>query len=268
MMTEDFDRILDECVDRINRGDSVADCLSDYPAYLEELEPLLQSMRDVQKTCTITPLADTKRAARQKFYEALSKRRQRTPVFSFFTVVSRPAVWATVAVLLVAIAGTLVIRAVLNSPGLVPSHEGNFSFLIGDEPNSIGDFQHLNVTISGVTLRAEGSGEWLEFTPEIETVDLTQLQGGQFQEVWRGHVPAGQYSRVHIYVSEAKGKLEATGQIIDLMVPGGMVHVPIPFEVTVDRVTIYMFDITVVATGDAGKYMLKLQFNESGVSHE
>ena len=33
MMTEDFDRILDECIDRINRGDSLADCLSDYPAY-------------------------------------------------------------------------------------------------------------------------------------------------------------------------------------------------------------------------------------------
>ncbi len=268
MMAEDFDQILDECIDRINGGDNLSDCLSDYPAYSEKLEPLLQSMHDVQKAYAFAPSADTKRAARQKLHAALGKRQQVTPVLSFFQAISRPAVWATVAVLVLAIVGTLVIRSVLNPPTLVPSPDGNFAFLISDEPNDINDFENFDITILRVELQAVGSEEQLEFTPEIKTVDLTQLQGEQSQEIWRGNVPAGQYSHVHIYVSEAKGNLESTGQTIDVKVPGGIVHMPIPFEVTVDMVTIYTFDITVVGTANDGTYMLKLQVSESGAWQE
>jgi hypothetical protein len=263
-MAEYFDRILDECIDRINRGDNLADCLSDYPAYAEELEPLLRSMHDIQKTYTFTPSADTKRAARQKFHAALGKRREMTPVLSFFKVISRPAVRATVAVLVLAILGTFVIRPELNSPTLVPNPEGNFAFLISDEPHDIADFESLYVTISRVELQAAGSEKWLEFTPEINTVDLTHLQGEQFQEIWRGNVPAGQYSHVHVYVREVKGKLELTGQIVDVNLPGSKVHILKPFEVTVDMVTSFTFDITVLSTANNGTYILKLQIGETG----
>ncbi|HXZ30304.1 MAG TPA: DUF4382 domain-containing protein [Dehalococcoidia bacterium] len=267
-MAEGFDRILDECIDRINRGENLADCLSDYPAYSEKLEPLLQSVHDVQKAYTFTPSADRKRAARQKFQAALGQRRQMTPVLSFFEAISRPAVWATVAALILAIVGILVIRAGLNSPTLVPSPEGNFAFLIRDDPNDIGDFENLDLTISRVTLQAAGSQKWLEFTPEIKTVDLTQLQGGQSQEIWRGNVPAGRYSQVHVYVSEVKGKLGLTGQTVDLKLPGGKVHMSMPFEVTVGMVTSFNFDITAVATGNHEQYILKLQINGSGAQQE
>ena len=267
-MSEDFDRMLDECIDRINRGDNLADCLSDYPAYSEKLKPLLQSMHDVQKTCTFAPSADTKRAARQKFHAALGKQRQMTPVLSFFKVIPRPAVWATVTVLVLIIVGTLVIRPILNPPTLVPSPDGNFAFLISDEPNDIGDFESLNVTISRVGLQAAGSVKRLEFTPEVETVDLTQLQGEQAQEIWRGNVPAGQYSHVYIYVSEVRGRLESKGQIVDVQLPSGKLHISMQFEITVDRVTSFTFDITVVASGNNGKYILKPQIGESGARQE
>jgi hypothetical protein len=267
MMTEDFDRILDDCIDRINRGDNLADCLSDYPAYLDKLKPLLQSMHDVQKTYTFMPSADTKRAARQRFHTALGQR-QKKPVLSFFKVIPRPAVWATVAILILAIVSVLVIQPILNSQMLVPSPDGNFVFLISDEPNDIGDFQSLNITISTVRLQAAGSAKRLEFTPEIKTVDLTELQGEQYQEIWRGNVPAGQYSHVYIYVSEVEGRLESTGQIVDVQLPSGKLHISMPFEVTVDRVTSFTFDITVVGNGNNGKYILKPQIGESGARQE
>jgi hypothetical protein len=268
MMAEDFDRILDECIDRINRGDNVADCLSDYPAYSEKLRPLLQSMHHIQKTYAFAPSADTKRAARQRFYATLGKQGRMTPVLSLLRAIPRSAAWATIAVLVLAIVGALVIRTVLNPPTLVPSPEGNFAFLIKDEPNDIGDFESLNVTISRVTLQPVGSQKWLEFTPEIKTVDLTQLQRELSEEIWRGNVPAGQYSQVHIYVSEVKGKLGLTGQTVDLKLPGSRVHISIPFEVTADTVTSFTFDVTVVATDDIGKYMLKLQISKSGARQE
>jgi hypothetical protein len=267
-MTEDFERILDECIDRINNGDDLAACLSDYPDYSEKLKPLLESMHNVQKIYTFTPSADTKRAARQKFHAAMDKRRQIRSVPSFLRIISRPVVWATVAVLVLAIVGILVIRPVLNPPTLVPSSDGNFAFLISDEPNDIGDFESLNITISRVGLQAAGSVRRLEFTPETKTVDLTQLQGEQSQEIWRGNAPAGQYSQVYINVSEVRGKLQSTGQIVDVKLPSNKLRISMPFEVTDDTVTSFTFDITVVATGNNGKYILKPQIGESGAQQE
>ena len=267
-MAEDFDRILDECIDRINRGDNLADCLSDYPAYSERLRPLLQSMHDVRKTYTFMPSADAKRAARQKFHAALGKQRQAAPIPSFLRVISRPAVWATVAVVVLAIVGTLVLRPLLSPQTLIPSPDGNFAFLISDEPNYIGDFESLNVTISRVVLQAAGSVKRLELTPEIKTVDLTQLQGEQSQEIWRGDVPAGQYSHVFIYVSEVKGKLESTGQTINVNLPSNKLQISMSFQVTTDTVTSFTFDITVVKTGNNGEYHLKPQIGESGARQE
>lgn len=268
MITEDFDRILDDCVDRINRGDNLADCLSDYPAHSEKLRPLLQSMYDVQKTYTFTPSADSKRAARQRFHATLVKQRQTTPLFSFFKAIPRPAVWATITVLVLAIVAALVIRPALNPTTLVPSVDGNFVFLISDEPNDIGDFESLNITISRVGLQAADSLKRLEFAPEMKTVDLTQLQGEQAQEIWRGNVTTGQYSQVYIYVAEVTGKLKSTGQTVDVKLPSGKLHMSIPFEVESDAVTSFTFDITVVAAGQNGKYILKPQIGDSGPREE
>ena len=263
-MPEDFDLVLDECIDRIRHGDGLADCLSDHPAHAERLKPLLQSMHDVQKIYGSAPSADGKRVARQKLYAALGRQHQMTPASSFFNAMSRPALWATVAVLILAIVGILVVRSVPNSATLVPSPNGNFAFLISDRPGDINDFENFDVTISEVTLQPAGSKEWLRLTPEIGTVDLTQVQGQQFQEIWRGDVPAGQYSRLRVYVTETRGNLKSTGQSIDVRVPGNVVHLQTPFEVTDDTLTIYTFDITVVGIGDDGTYMLKLNINESG----
>jgi hypothetical protein len=263
-MSEGFDRILDECVDRINRGESLADCLSQYPAYADRLRPMLQSMQAVRKTYAFTPSPDAKRAARQRFHTTLDRQRQVTPALSFLRLISRPAVVVTVAVLVVAFVATLVILPRVVPETLVPNTEGNFAFLISDEPNAIGDFESLNVTISRVVLRAAGSVKPLEFTPETKTVDLTQLQGEDYQEIWRGDVPAGQYSHVVIYVSEVIGELESTGISISVKLPSSRLQMSVSFEVTTDTVTSFTFDITVVKTGKSGKYNLKPQIGESG----
>lgn len=267
-MNEDFDRILDQCIDRISRGDSPADCLAAYPAYSDELRPLLESLHDLRQACAFTPSADTRRAARQKLHAAMDKRRQAKTASPFLGVIARRAFWATAALLVLAIVGSLVARSVLTPPGLAPSPDGNFAFLISDEPNDINDFEYLDFTISRVRMQALSSDKWLEFTPDIATVDLTELQGDRFQEIWRGHVPTGQYARVRIHVGNVRGKLAATGQTVDLNVPNDTVHMMIPFGVTGDMVTIYTFDITVVRTGDEGAYMLKLQLDKSGARVE
>jgi hypothetical protein len=211
-------------------------------------------MSSVQKTYVFTPSADIKRIARQKFYAALDKRREMTPVSVFLRLISRPATWATVVVVLVlAIVGTTVIRPAISPPMLVSSPEGNFAFLISDEANDIGDFENLYVTISKVGLQATGSGKWIEFEPETKTIDLTQLLGEQSQEIWRGDLPEGQYSQVFIYVSKVSGKLKATGQTIDVKLPSNKLQMSKSFEITADTITSFTFDITVISAGNNGE---------------
>jgi thioredoxin reductase len=55
------------------------------------------------------------------------------------------------------------------------------------------------------------------------------------------------------------GKLKETGKIIEVKLPGSKSHLSQPFEVTANTTTSFTFDITVVATGSNGKYILKPQ---------
>jgi hypothetical protein len=266
-MADDFELILDECIDRINRGDSLADCLSDYPIYAERLRPLLESMSSLQMTYAFVPSPGAKRTARQKFNTALEKRR-RAPLSAFFGFLSRPAVWAPIAVIVLAIVGLWWTRAVQSPPQLVSSPGGNFAFFISDEPNDIGDFESLNITISKVGLQSAGSGKWVEFTPDVNTIDLTQFQGDLSQEIWRGEAPVGSYSQIFILVSSVEGSLKTTGKSIAVKLPGGKLHLSLQFEITSDTVTSFTFDITVIKTGNNGKYILKPQVGESGILQE
>ena len=277
-MDKAFNKILDECVDRINRGETVEDCLASYPEYAEELEPLLRVVFDTQKAYKFVPSPAAKMAGKKRLNAALEalehRQKRRQPWSQWF--MGRPRVWVTAAaVILIALIGYFGLRPILfpaetvpePGPSLVtPSPEGNFVFLISDAVNAIGDFESLNVTISEIGLQAAGESErWIEFTPEIKEVDLTQLQGEEAQEIWRGNVPAGQYSQVFIYVSEVRGKLRATGQTIEIKLPSHKLHISKPFQVTADAVTIFTYDLTVVATGHNGGYILKPQIEQSGV---
>ena len=71
-MPEAFDKILDECIDRINRGDSLEDCLADYPEYTQQLEPFLQVMLEARETYAFVPSTTAKMEARQRFNAALA----------------------------------------------------------------------------------------------------------------------------------------------------------------------------------------------------
>jgi len=45
-MTSEFDNILDKCIDRLSRGESLKKCLTYYPEYKALLEPLLRAMTE------------------------------------------------------------------------------------------------------------------------------------------------------------------------------------------------------------------------------
>ncbi|MEE8194336.1 MAG: DUF4382 domain-containing protein [Dehalococcoidales bacterium] len=269
-MARNFDEILDECLDRIGRGESLEACLADYPGQGKKLEPLLRALLQTRQAYSFAPSAAAKRAARQRFGAALERleqrRRQQPSVFS--RLFTRPMAWVTVAaVIILVLAGYFSFSPALSPTELVANPEGNFVFLISDDVNAIADFDSVSVSISKVALILSDSGQQVEFEPEVKEVDLTLLQGDKAQEIWRGDVPAGSYTKVVIWVSDVRGVLKETGQLVEIKLPSQKLQISKPFRVTADSVTSFIYDLTVVATGNAQsgiKYILKPQVDQSG----
>ncbi len=276
-MNADFDRILDECIDRMNSGERLEDCLAGYPEHAEALEPLLRVMLGAQMAHASIPSPMAKRAARLRFNAAREelerKRGQRQPLLARAPGWSRA--WAAAAtVILIALVGYFGLRPVLSpiGPGGEPGAEGNFALLISDDVNAIADFEHLYVTISSIGVQQGGEpGEWTQFPPDIEEVDLTLLQGDRALEIWRGDVSEGPYTKVFIYVSGISGILKETGLPASVKLPSEKLQITKPFVVAEDLVTSFVYDIAVLAAGrqqDRVEYILKPEITESGAHQE
>ncbi|MFC2045065.1 FecR domain-containing protein [Chloroflexota bacterium] len=56
-MNSKLTKILDECISRIGRGDSIESCLADYPELESKLRPLLDTFTSISKAPRVTPSA-------------------------------------------------------------------------------------------------------------------------------------------------------------------------------------------------------------------
>jgi hypothetical protein len=273
-MKNNLDNILDECIDRINLGESIEACLNDYPEYRQELGPLLHAMLEMKTAYSFTPSTRAESLHRQRFNAALAasreRRERRQPLFNW--ILGRSKVWAPVAAaIVIALVGYFGLRPALTPPVMIaqPNPEGNFAFLMSDEVNDIGDFEALHISISRVGLHLAGDDEEIiEFEPGIQMVDLTQLQGKRAQEVWRGDIPEGEYSKVFLEVSEVSGILLENGEEIEIKLPSGKLQISTPFEVESGEVTNFVYDLTVVKAGKSGQYILKPQIGQSGADQD
>jgi hypothetical protein len=295
---DDFEKILDDCVDRMNRGESLDSCLVDYPDFAGQLKPLLQAMLASKEAYSYTPSPGVKRAHRERFNAALEslarKREERRQRFAWLQGWSR--VWVTAAaVLIIAVISYFGIKPALTPEETVlqpspdgitpdslptqtmavilpqPNPEGNFAFLISDEVNAIGDFDSVNVSISKISLQESGdSGQLVEFEPELSEVDLTLVQGDKTQEIWRGDIPVGEYNRISIEVSEVTGILKEIGETVEIKLPSQKLHISKSFNVNAGDLTTFTYDLTVIAAGSSQsgiKYILKPQADQSGASY-
>jgi hypothetical protein len=68
-----FDNVLNECLDRILKGETVEKCLQRFPEQAQELEPLLRTAQAARIASTIQPRPEFKAKARYEFQSALRK---------------------------------------------------------------------------------------------------------------------------------------------------------------------------------------------------
>jgi hypothetical protein len=275
-MKNNLDKIIDECIDRITRGEGIDACLADHPEYREEISPLLSAMLETKTAGSFVPSSRAKSYYRQRFNAALvatrEKGERKQPLLS--RILGQVKVWAPItAAIVISLVVYFGLRPALTPPETIiaqPSIEGNFVFFISDEANDIGDFKELNISIAVVSLHLTGDDEKIiEFEPGIQTVDLTRLQGSRAQEVWRGDIPKGEYSKSFLEVSEVRGILLESGEQIEIKLPSGKLQLSKPFEVTsVDEVINFVYDLTVVRAGKSGQYILKPQVEQSGTDQD
>jgi hypothetical protein len=112
----DFENILDECLQRLLAGESIESCLSRYPQHASGLEPLLRTAQDTLKAADIKARPEFRDLARRRFQAAVREapRREKRDFFAIL----RPSL-ATVAIIaIILLAGGGVVGAAGNSlPG-------------------------------------------------------------------------------------------------------------------------------------------------------
>lgn len=70
-MAEEFEHILDECIERALQGESLEQCLQLYPQHAAQLEPLLQVAIATQQATSIKPRPEYKLQSRQQLRSVL-----------------------------------------------------------------------------------------------------------------------------------------------------------------------------------------------------
>ena len=69
--SSEFENILNECLERLIKGETVGQCLENYPERALELEPLLRTAQATREASAIMPRAEFKARARYEFRSAL-----------------------------------------------------------------------------------------------------------------------------------------------------------------------------------------------------
>ena len=108
-----------------------------------------------------------------------------------------------------------------SEPAAAPAEEaeGNFSLLVSDDENAIGDFARLLVTFEGFEIE-RASGGWYPGTnasftnnadpsellvPQVATVNLVELQGLAAEAIWTGDVEETTYVKLRLIPNSAAG---------------------------------------------------------------
>jgi len=148
------------------------------------------------------------------------------------------------------------------------SGQSSMDFYLSDEENAMGDFAHLNVTVTKVGLQRGGeSGGWVETDVDDRTVDLTTLPGANATKLGTFGVDNGTYTKVFVHVDEINGTLE-NGDSVNVKLPSNKLQLNKEFTVGDGEEVDFVYDMSVFKAGNSGKYILKPVVSESGTGDE
>nr|WP_284012827.1 DUF4382 domain-containing protein [Halobaculum sp. DT92] len=144
--------------------------------------------------------------------------------------------------------------------------QSSMDFYLSDERNAMGDFAHLNVTVTEVGLR-KANGSWVEHDVDDRSVDLTTLPGANATKLGTFGVEDGTYTKVFVHVDEIDATLE-NGESTTVKLPSNKLQLNTEFTVGNGEDVDFVYDMSVFEAGNSGKYILKPVVSDSGTSDE
>ncbi len=168
---------------------------------------------------------------------------------------------------LLSLALVLALLTISCSDGSSPGGN-NVVVRLTDAPIDLTGVSAVNVTLTGVSLHAEGDdgkSTKLSLTAGDEmVVNLLDYQDGQVVLIATGEVPDGTYSKIRMHVSRAElvrdddGDPETPEIVEEIFNPSSKVDVPVAFSLTNGE------DMEITLDFDAA---LSVQVNETGGQH-
>ncbi|UPV75440.1 DUF4382 domain-containing protein [Halorussus limi] len=146
--------------------------------------------------------------------------------------------------------------------GETTSDASAVNFYLSDERNAMGDFEHLNVTVSKVGMK-RADGKWTNYDVDNRTVDLTTLTGANATRLGTFDASNGTYDTVFVHIAEVNGTL-TNGEQVRVKLPSQKLQIHQSFTVGANQSVDYVFDTSVFKAGKSGKYILKPVISESG----
>jgi hypothetical protein len=250
-MSRDFDQILDECIDRMNGGEGIEECLASYPEHAQELEPALRAIFDIRAAYSFTPIPAAKATARQRFYAALDglerKRQERRAVPR--RLFRWSWAWAGIAaVLLLGVVGYALMTT------LAPAEAGILEVRVTDAPPQ--DVSEILVSVEDIQVHKAGAGEgsgWITIVEEEKTFDLIKISGVE-EVLGSKEIAAADYTQIRMDVLWVE--VTINGQKKMATIPSGTLKIVRPFSVEKGEKTILTLDfdaenrVTVTSKGE------------------
>ncbi|WP_323674209.1 DUF4382 domain-containing protein [Halorubellus sp. PRR65] len=108
---------------------------------------------------------------------------------------------------------------------------------------------------------------WVMHDVDNATVDLTKLQAANATAISNVSVPAGEYDKVFVYVSDINATL-TNGESVNVKLPSQKLQLNKNFELSANSSPDFVFDINVHKAGNSGKYILRPIVSESGTGDQ
>lgn len=114
----------------------------------------------------------------------------------------------------------------------------------------------------------EESGDgWITRNVSSRSVDLTQLRGDNATLIDSPELPAGEYGKVFVYVSDINATL-TDGTSVNVKLPSNKLQLNKGFTLEPNGTVSFVYDITVFKAGNSGKYILKPVISQSGADQK
>jgi hypothetical protein len=142
--------------------------------------------------------------------------------------------------------------------------KGTLEVQIKDHREAIGDFSKAKITVESIRLSPKVGLKfwqlgWINLSPSVEQVDLTEFVHNTAATIFKGELNAGSFEGFDLKVRDVQGVLKKNG--IVLPIKNVMTPIALAFSVHPGEVTMIILDLSVMDMSDhpPEAYELQLQ---------